>query len=179
MSVTANSDTFPDETYQRQMKSYRRTRAAILESAKKSLETQGFASTSMIEIADRAEISRATLYNHFRDKGSVYRTLLEYEVERVFGMIDAHILPEEALSEMSQQISADPALETMRRTDPAVLLHMLTRIEDPLWQKVNQKLKRFVISESGSDIARLWLVGQVLQPLTDEQSREQARAISS
>lgn len=179
MSVSNNPRTSPDELYQRQMKSYRRTRSAILESAKKSLETQGFAATSMIDIADTAEISRATLYNHFRDKSSVYRALLESEVERVFQMIDVENSPVDGLAQISQQISADPAFATMRRTDPGVLTQLLTRIEDPLWQRVKTELKRLLHIESQSELARLWLIGQVLQPLTLEQGREQARSISS
>lgn len=179
MSVSNNPRTSPDELYQRQMKSYRRTRSAILESAKNSLATQGFAATSMIDIADSAEISRATLYNHFRDKGSVYRALLESEIERVFQLIEVENSPVDGLAQISQQISADPAFATMRRTDPAVLTQLLTRFEDPLWQQISAELKSLLRTESQSELARLWLVGQVLQPLTLEQSREQANIINS
>jgi ubiquinone biosynthesis protein UbiJ len=55
---------------------------------------------------------------------------------------------------------------------------MLTRIEDPLWQQITHVLNRLLRNEGRSDIARLWLVGQVLQPLTAEQGSEQARVIN-
>lgn len=160
------------------MTSYRRTRSAILEGTKSLIATVGLQKTNMIDIADTAEVSRATLYNHFRDKASVVRALLESEVERVLLAIDADISPAEALAAISRHISTDPALEMMRRTDPAVLTQMLTRIADPLWQQINEGFVRLLRDQNRSEIARLWLIGQVLQPLDVDQSREQAKLIS-
>ena len=168
-----------DEPYKRQMTSYRRTRSAILEGTKSLIASVGLQRTNMIDIADTSEVSRATLYNHFRDKSSVLRALLESEMERVFLAIDADISPTEALSEISRYVSSDPALETMRSTNPAILTQMLSHVEDPLWLQIKEGLNRLLNNESQSDLARLWLVGQVLQPLTVEQGREQARAIAS
>ena len=133
----------------------------------------------MIDIADTSQVSRATLYNHFRDKSSVLRALLESEVDRIFQLIDSDIPPMDALLEMSREISSDAALEMMRRTDPAILAQMLTRVEDPLWQQINEGFIRLLRDQNRSEIARLWLVGQVMQPLGVDQSREQARAIAS
>jgi AcrR family transcriptional regulator len=161
------------------MTSYRRTRSAILEGTKSLIATVGLQRTNMIDIADTSEVSRATLYNHFRDKSSVLRALLESEMDRVFLAIDSDISPTEALSEISRQISSDPALAMMRRTDPAVLMRLLTQVEDPLWQQITHVLNGLLRSESRSDIARLWLVGQVVQPLTSEEGRKQAREITS
>jgi AcrR family transcriptional regulator len=167
-----------DEPYKRQMTSYRRTRSAILEGTKILIATVGLQRTNMIDIADTAEVSRATLYNHFRDKASVLRALLDSEMERVFLAIDSDISPADALAEISRQLSSDPALNTMRNTDPAVLAQMLSHMEDPLWLQIKEGLNRLLPNEIQSHLARLWLVGQVLQPLADEQGREQARAIS-
>lgn len=161
------------------MTSYRRTRSAILEGTKSLIATVGLQRTNMIDIADTSQVSRATLYNHFRDKSSVLRALLESEVARIFQLIDSDISPMDALLGMSREISSDPALEMMRRTDPAILTQVLTRFEDPLWQQINEGLMRLLRDQSRSEIARLWLVGQVMQPLNADQSREQARAITS
>jgi len=40
--------------------------------AKELLAQSGISGTNMIEIADRAQVSRASLYNHFRDKHEVF-----------------------------------------------------------------------------------------------------------
>lgn len=179
MTISENPSLLTDEPYQRQMTSYRRTRGAILKGAKSLVASHGFRRANMVDIADIAEVSRATLYNHFRDKSSVMRALLESEVDRIFQLVDSDISPTEALLGISREISSDSALEMMRSTDPAVLTQMLAGVEDPLWQQIHEGLKRLLHNENRSEIARLWLVGQVVQPLTIEQSREQARAITS
>ncbi len=168
-----------DEPYKRQMTSYRRTRSAILEGAKSLIASVGLQRMNMIEIADTSEVSRATLYNHFRDKGSVLRALLESEVERVFQLVDSDIAPAEALAELSLAISSDAALKTMRVVDSGLVTQMLAQTDDALWVQIDLGLNRLLGNGVRSGIARLWLLGQVLQPLTPEQSREQARAIAS
>ena len=168
-----------DEPYKRQMTSYRRTRSAILEGAKSLIATVGLQRMNMIEIADTSEVSRATLYNHFRDKGSVLRALLESEVERLFQMVDSDISPAEALMEISRELSSDAALKTMRVADAGLVTQMLARTEDPLWQEIDLVLHRLLGGGAKSGIARLWLIGQVMQPLSPEQSRDQSRAIAS
>jgi len=161
------------------MTSYRRTRSAILEGAKSLISTVGLQRTNMIEIADTSEVSRATLYNHFRDKGSVLRAVLESEIERVLLAVDSDMLPSEALRAIALEISTDQALEMMRKTDPGVLTQMLVRQDDPLWAQVSAGLNKLLGDEHLATIARLWLVGQVSQPLSAEQIHEQTKAMVS
>ncbi len=168
-----------DEPYKRQMTSFRRTRSAILEGAKSLITSVGLQRMNMIEIADTSEVSRATLYNHFRDKGSVLRALLESEVERIFQLVDSDISPAQALAEISIAISSDPALKMMRVTDAGLITQMLAQTEDPLWTQIDKWLEQLLGDGNMPAIARLWLVGQVLQPLAPEQSRVQARGITS
>ncbi len=168
-----------DEPYKRQMTSYRRTRSAILEGAKLLIATVGLQRMNMIDIADTSEVSRATLYNHFRDKGSVLRALLESEIERIFQFVDSDISPEDALLEISRAISSDAALKTMRETDSGLVTQMLACTDDPLWQQIDGGLKPLLGEGTKSDIARLWLIGQVLQPLSLEQSRVQSLVVAS
>ena len=161
------------------MTSYRRTRSAILEGTKTLIATVGLQRTNMIDIADTSQVSRATLYNHFRDKGSVVRALLESEIDRIFQLVDSDISPADALLEISRAISSDPALEMMRKTDPAVLTQILSQTEDSLWQQFNVGLIRLLGNENRTDIARLWLIGQVMQPVSGDQGRTQSRAIAT
>jgi len=161
------------------MTSYRRTRSAILEGAKSLIATVGLQRMNMIEIADTSQVSRATLYNHFRDKGSVLRALLESEVERIFLLVDSDIPPAEALMEISRAISSDNALKTMRETDPGLVTQMLARTDDPLWDHIDGGLRRLLGEAGRSNVARLWLIGQVLQPISPEQSRVQSQELAS
>ena len=161
------------------MTSYRRTQSAILEGTKSLIATVGLQRTNMIDIADTSQVSRATLYNHFRDKTSVVRALLESEVDRIFQLVDSDTSPADALLEISREISTDPALTMMRKTDQGILAQMLVRVEDPIWQQINAGLVRLLGDENRSEIARLWLIGQVMQPLGVDQGLTQARAIAS
>ncbi|MEI6843769.1 MAG: TetR/AcrR family transcriptional regulator [Actinomycetes bacterium] len=159
MSVTDNSP-------------YRRTREAILEGTKSLIEIRGLRATTMIDIADNSEVSRATLYNHFRDKESVLRALLESEVDRLCG-----VLTDQSLEQLSIEISCDRALATLRNVDPEVVTHLLRSESDPLWHQIGQALLGALGNPVRAQLAARWLIGQVFAPLTPSQSHEQALAI--
>ena len=69
-----------EELYARQHATYRTTHESIIIAAKKLMAEQGFRAMNMIELASEAEVSRATLYNHFRDKDAVGIALIQFEV---------------------------------------------------------------------------------------------------
>jgi AcrR family transcriptional regulator len=52
-----------------------RLQAEILAAARELFAERGFHGTSMVAIADRAEVAEATVYNHFRSKGALLLTL--------------------------------------------------------------------------------------------------------
>lgn len=161
------------------MTSYRRTRSAILDGTKKLISDVGLQRANMIDIADISEVSRATLYNHFRDKASVLRAVLENEIERLLLTIDSEVAPKDALRTIGQEISRDGALAKMRESDPGVLTQLLTHQDDNLWILIDVQLNRLLKEENLAMIARLWLVAQVLQPLTEIQVKEQSDLLFS
>ena len=177
MTISDNPLLLAEEPYQRQMTSYRRTRSAILEGAKSLVALQGLQRANMVDIADTAEVSRATLYNHFRDKSSVMRALLESEVERLLQITDSDLTKEDLLARISVDISTDPAIATLRRTDPGILTELLTHLEDPLWNHIRVALDQLLGDATVAAIAQRWLAAQVMQPLTGAENREQAEAI--
>ena len=105
--------------YSLQASAHRRTEAAILEGTKELIARSGVAGLSMIEIADHSEVSRATLYNHFRDKDAVIAALVESEVTRLVEMATTAGTPADALESLSIAISHDPALAAMPGSHPA------------------------------------------------------------
>lgn len=120
----------------------------------------------MIDIADSAEISRATLYNHFRDKGSVYRALAESEISRVFDAARSARGKPEALLGIATAISADPALSNLRDRDPGLFTRVLSDETDPLWAVIATSMTE-IFGES-AELALTWLVGAALQPIPTE-----------
>ena len=164
----------PLNKYAPQAATHRRTQSAILEGAKNLIATVGLAKMSMIEIADTSQVSRATLYNHYRDKESVLVALCDSELRRLVAVAQSASNPTDALEVLSIQVSSDSALAHMRTSDLAPLAQALAATTNPLWIQFNDALAMILGSQILADCAIRWLIGQALQPLTVEDSRLQA-----
>jgi len=160
--------------YQHQGSLHRRTEEAILEGTKSLIARSGINGLSMIEIADHSEVSRATLYNHFRDKDAVLAALLASEVNRLCLEASSAGTPADALVTLSIAISSDSALAAMREYDGESLSRALADTHSEHFIAVAKVLFAATKSEAGTGIAMRWLIGQALQPITPEQSRAQA-----
>lgn len=169
----------PLNKYAPQVNTHRRTHSAILIATKELIATVGLANMSMIEIADTAEVSRATLYNHFRDKESVVAALCESECERLILIAQSSVNASEALEHLSLEISGDAALAHMRIHDPALLTKALGLREHPLWGRFASELVLVTGSQLLAHVSLLWLMGQVLQPIAPHNSRLQAELLIS
>ena len=131
----------------------------------------------MIEIADASEVSRATLYNHYRDKNAVISALITAEVEHMIELANKAGTPADALEKLSLYISSDPALAAMRQHDQSSLTEALAHADHPLYVEIARCLYSATKSEAGTGVAMRWLIGQVMQPLNAKQSREQAELL--
>jgi AcrR family transcriptional regulator len=67
-----------------------RTRNAILKVAALKFGSVGVASSTMDDIAEAADISRATLFNYFPSKSEIVRALAERMDDDVIGLIESH-----------------------------------------------------------------------------------------
>lgn len=163
--------------YATQGGTHRRTESAILEGTKRLIEHFGLSNISMIEIADASEVSRATLYNHFRDKSAVIEALATSEVDRLVDLASKAGTPADALERLSREISGDRALAAMRQHDPSALTLMLSHSNSPLYLTLAHSIFSAIKSEAGTSLAMRWLIGQVMQPISKEQSREQSELL--
>jgi AcrR family transcriptional regulator len=64
-------------------------REQILEAALEVMARQGFHHTSIADIAQRAHVSRATVYQYFSDKRGVLAALTERHAARIIAAVDA------------------------------------------------------------------------------------------
>jgi AcrR family transcriptional regulator len=163
--------------YQLQSGVHRRTESAILEGTKDLISRSGVAGLSMIEIADHSEVSRATLYNHYRDKDAVLKALIAAEVDRIVEIATTAGTPADALEALSIAISSDSALAAMRIHDGELLTKILSHTQSEHYITIAQVIFGATKSEAGTGIAMRWLIGQALQPITADQSREQAATL--
>jgi AcrR family transcriptional regulator len=153
---------------------HRRTESAILEGTKSLIAAHGISNISMIDIADASEVSRATLYNHYRDKSAVLEALITSEIERLVALAQRAGTPADALETLSREISTDSALASMRQHDSELLIAIMSHAENPLYLVLAKCIYGATKSEAGTGLAMRWLLGQVMQPISAKQSREQA-----
>ena len=155
---------------------HQRSRSAILSGAKIVITEVGSYESNMNDIAARAEVSRATVYNHFSDKEEMMLSLVESEIVRLFELAKKAPTKRDALYILSTEISADPALRKMVQTDPLDIAKFVTVSEHPLWKLIQDSLAT-LFGESSGTVLR-WLIGQVASPLTLTESAQQADRIA-
>ncbi len=150
-----------------------------MDSAKELLRHSGVSATNMIEIADRAHVSRASLYNHFRDKQEVFLALIETEIERIATIALVSQSRSEALYIISREISEHEGLKKALERDGDLVAAALTSRDHEIWQEIYSQLaKIFATDVVGVGLVLRWLLGQITAPLSKEHSREQANRIS-
>lgn len=167
-------------TYQHQSTIHRRTRSAIMDAARALLSESGISGTNMIEIADRAQVSRASLYNHFRDKGEVFVALVEIELERISTLALVAQSRSEALYLISREISEHQGLQKALKTDGDIMANVLSASDHKIWVEIYSQLaKIFATDVVGVGLILRWLMGQVTAPLSQEHSRQQADRLAA
>ncbi|CAB4826888.1 unannotated protein [freshwater metagenome] len=106
------------------------------------------------------------------------RALAESEFARLIDVAGKGNTPQEILQILSQEISTDSALATMRTTDPALLTQILTHQNDELWSTFLHSFSQLIPDHVLAATSLRWLIGQVFAPLTPEQSKIQSEALS-
>jgi AcrR family transcriptional regulator len=155
-----------------------RSRTAILAGAKIVIGEVGSYESNMVDIAARAQVSRATVYNHFADKEEMMLSLLESEILRLADLAKAATSTKDALLVLSREISGDVALRKMTVTDPTDIAAFITIGAHPLWAVVQESLTK-IFGLDNSSLVLHWLLGQVASPLTSAESAHQADQLSS
>ena len=95
-----------------------RKRAAVLEAATDLFLTHGFSGTSMDRIAEVANVSKRTVYDHFPSKDDLFRAISLEILQQVDEMPQHEYSPDEALDEQLLAIG-DTFARTI--TDPSFM----------------------------------------------------------
>lgn len=166
-------------SYQYQHSLHRKTRNALLTTALSLIGEKGLTQTNMIEIADRARVSRASLYNHFRDKNEVFLAVVEMELERILQLAMREREVAARLTIISRELSTHGALQMALAKDPGFIAQILAKHDGEIWAKIYQGLAAAVASDSaGTALSLRWLIGQIFIPLTPEHSEAQSKRIA-
>jgi AcrR family transcriptional regulator len=154
-----------------------RSRDAILAGAKIVVGEVGSYESNMVDISARAQVSRATVYNHFADKEEMMLSLVESELNRLADLAKSQATAQAGLYALSRAISTDPALAKMVQTDPQDIAKFVTATNHPLWELANELCAKVFGVDNGGLVLH-WLISQIGSPLNEAQSEHQAQQLA-
>lgn len=144
-----------------------RTRAALLDGARRAVEVSGTKIT-MAQVAAAAGVAKATLYNHFRTREAVLSALLVDEVTKLADTC-AGLPLEEALGTAASAVARHPVLCALARLEPATLA-ALARVDPSAdgWRLAHEAVAAGLAkaSRGGTDFLLRWLASYVVTPAT-------------
>ncbi|MGI8667760.1 MAG: TetR/AcrR family transcriptional regulator [Jatrophihabitans sp.] len=146
----------------------RRSRAAIIDGARAAVTAHG-STLTMAQIAARAGVSKATLYNHFRTREDVLGELLLAEIDDLVSAV-SHLRLAEALTRAARAISEHPLLEALGEQDGGALT-ALARVDvrSAGWARAAQATERLLREHGrrGTPTVLRWLASLVTAPADD------------
>jgi len=166
--------------YARQVATSNKSRAAIFNGAKAVIAEVGNYQSNIAEIALRAQVSKATIYNQFADKAEMIEQLVESEVARLITLALSANSRQEGLYLLSTSISQDEALRRLVETDPNDIAKLVTISTHPTWVLAHQGVaKVFGADTAICGLILRWLIGQIGSPITEEESLAQSKRLAN
>jgi len=167
-------------TYARQSATSNKSRAAIFAGAKAVIAEVGNYQSNIADIALRAQVSKATIYNQFADKAEMTEYLVESEVIRLTDLALAASSRQEALNLLSIAISQDQALRKLVESDPTDIAKLVTISNHPTWVLAHQGIANvFGADPAICGLILRWLIGQIPSPITKEESLAQSKRLAN
>ncbi|MEX5709712.1 TetR/AcrR family transcriptional regulator [Parafrankia sp. FMc6] len=139
-------------------------REAIMEAALDLFVRQGYAATTLDDIATATPVSRQTVYNHFGDKETLFRAVIDTHLnatlealhapadQPVTGPAERPVDAESQLNDLARRLTAiflNPRTASLRRLlqsegprQPHLLELWRTRVAGPVWSEVISQLTR-------------------------------------
>lgn len=157
-----------------------RTRAGLLDGARRAVAAQGTRRTTMNDIAAEAGVAKATLYNHFRTKDDVWAALVEAEVRAIAAECRELELAD-ALAHAAGRLSEHPALRRVAETEPAALAGLLARHPRAAgWRAALEEVRARLAADglAGEELVLRWLVSHLAMPATAPAIRAAAEAVA-
>lgn len=165
-----------------------RTRSALLQATAECVARYGVRKTTMVDVASKSRVAKATLYNHFRTKDDVLAAVVEQQVAELIGVAVAEAASAglvAALELVADRLAANPALRRAAESEQALLAPLMTPGEGRGWQVARDGAAAVLTAgraSSGPDEVELllrWAASQVLWPLPAERRRAAAEALAS
>ena len=179
-------------THTRSGNAMARTRAAVLRAAAECVERYGVRRTTMVDVASRSGVAKATLYNHFRTKDDVLAALVEAQVAAllaecaaVAGRTPASDRLAAALSHAAFWLSSSPPLRRVAAEEPALLVTLAAADDGRAWQAaragVAELLRRCGAVDDAAAVAVVlrWVTAHLAWPSAPEVAAAEAAVVAA
>ena len=163
-----------------------RTRGALLGATAECVARYGIRKTTMVDVASKSGVAKATLYNHFRTKDDVLAAVVEQHVADLVGACVTTASSGglvEALVHTATVLAEHPALRKAADGEQQLLAPLMTPSAGRGWQLAREGVAA-VLTAGGSpsdpaDVETVlrWCVSQVLWPLPRDDARPVAQAL--
>jgi len=119
-------------TKERKLREKNKRRKDILSITKELFESRGLSSTTIEDIAQMAELSPATIYNYFKNKGDLYASLNLEVLELMYGGMEKVYLNEK-LDPVEKLFELKNAIYNSFKFEPLIIKSIIRfQIEDTL-----------------------------------------------
>jgi AcrR family transcriptional regulator len=141
-----------------------RRRELILDAAAAVFAERGYHAASIVDIANRAEIAKSVIYDHFASKADLHKALIEAEMEALIAHVAASVpAPEAASHEERLRAGIDAFFSYVEQRPATWRLLVRDAPADPELLEVHARVQRQATQ------AVLLLIAP--HPITDEEKR--------
>lgn len=153
-----------------------RTRAALLQATAECVARYGVRKTTMVDVASRSGVAKATLYNHFRTKDDVLAALVEQQVADLVGACVTTAAAQglaAALAQAAQVLAGSAPLRRAAEGEPALLAPLATPGAGRGWQLARDGVAAVLTAGRAPggpaevELVLRWCASQLLWPLAD------------
>jgi AcrR family transcriptional regulator len=119
--------------------------SAILIAARQLFNTPGYAATRVADIAHRAGVSRATVYNHFADKKAIlYQLVRDYMAgyEQITEWLKTSVDPKASIYELLRNMVRDAMLWRIKNADLRSAIEMAKQLPTSGWKEADEAADR-------------------------------------
>ena len=160
-----------------------RTRSALLQATAECIARYGIRKTTMVDVASKSGVAKATLYNHFRTKEDVLGAMVEQHVTDLIGACVATAAADglaAALEQAATALAASRPLRKAAQTEQALLAPLAVPGDGRAWQLARDGAAAVLTAgraASGAaevELVLRWCASQLLWPVTEPRLAAQA-----
>ena len=164
-----------------------RTRAALLHATAECITRYGVRKTTMVDVASKSGVAKATLYNHFRTKDDVLAALVEQQVADLVAACAGVAASDglvAALALVGESLAGSPPLRKAAQGEQALVAPLATPGQARGWQVardgVTAVLTAARVPHGPAEVELLlrWCASQVLWPLAPAALQEGAQVLA-